>query len=305
MKSMDIEHMKNPSDTITFLKEYAAALEDPGVVPKMQNLFSRVSCEGLLAMKDDAVIALALYTRDEPSIIGCLVLPAYEGHHIEKLLIEEVVTELQEGGASKIQGGFLMNHPEVHIPIREELQSLGFITAEELEMALSFSQYEIPSVVLDPEYSVVSYSSSHKQDMITIKFEGNRGPTGNPLVHGVSSREETEQEVQKVLSGTFGAFLPSASVMLLHKREPMGCTTCVRRPDGTAILTNVTILPQYRNRGLGKALVTESLHRLHRLRVSWVQLSVVASNESAMKIYRDLGFEEIARICYYRWMKEP
>jgi ribosomal protein S18 acetylase RimI-like enzyme len=36
-----------------------------------------------------------------------------------------------------------------------------------------------------------------------------------------------------------------------------------------------------------------------------VQLSVVASNESAMKIYRDLGFEEIARICYYRWMKEP
>jgi GNAT superfamily N-acetyltransferase len=297
--------MKNPSDTIMFLKAYAAAIDDAGVVQKMQHLYSRTSCEGFLAMEDDTVIAMALYARDEPSIIGCLVLPAYEGQHVEKTLINKVFTELREGGASRIQGGFLMNHPGVHIPIREELQSLGFITAEELEMALSFSDREIPPVDIDHPYAVVPYSPSYKQDMITIKYEGNRGATGNPLVQGVSSREETEQEVQKVLSGIFGAFLPSASVMLLHEEEPIGCTTCVRRPDSIAILTNVTVLPQYRNRGLGKALVMESLQQLHRLRVSRVQLSVVASNEPAMKIYTDLGFKEIARVCYYRWVKEP
>jgi len=299
---MKIVGMNNPSDIEQFLETYAEAIGDPAVVQKIQALFSHASCDGYLAMEGDTVISVALYSRENSSIIGCLVPPAFEGRNIEKELIGKVFWELRGRGAHQIQGAFLMNHPGVHISIREELQSLGFITAEELEMALSLPHIGVPQYTLPPDYSLIPYSPSYKDFMITIKYEGNRGTTGNPLVHGVSSREETEHEVEKTLSGRFGAFLPTASIMLLQGEKAVGCTTCIRRPDGVGILTNVTILPEYRQRGLGKALVIESLHRLHRLDVSRVQLSVVASNDSAMKIYCDLGFEEIARVCYYRWV---
>lgn len=299
MKIMPMDHV---SDIHPFLKMYADAINEEMVMEKMQAVFSHTSCQGVLAMEEDTVVAVALYAWDEPRIIGCLVLPTYEGQQIEKTLIDKVVHILREGGASRIQGGFLMNHPGVHIPIRDELQTLGFTTAEELEMAVSLSDCKISSATLDPPYSLDFYSPSYKQDMITIKYEGNKGDTGNPLVQGVKSRKETEQEVERILSGTFGAFLPQASLMLLHENEPVGCSTCIKRSDGIAIVTNITILPAYRNLGLGKGLMRESLYRLQQLGVSRVQLSVVGSNEAAMNIYTELGFGEIARICYYRWV---
>lgn len=298
---MEIIGMRNPSDIHQFLDAYAQAIGDPTVVQKMQVFFSSESCEGYLALEDDTVISVAFYSGETNSIIGCLVLPAYEGKNIEKELIRKVFHELRRRGAQRIQGAFLMNHPGIHIPIREELQALGFVIAEELEMACSLFHTIIPQNPLSPEYSMVPYSSSYKTAMIAVKYEGNRGNTGNPLVHGVTSRKEVEADVERILSGRFGVFLPAASVMLLQGEKAVGCTTCIKRPDGVGILTNVTVVPEYRQRGLGTALVMESLHRLQRLDIPRVQLSVVAHNEPAMKIYRGLGFEEIARVCYYRW----
>ena len=55
-------------------------------------------------------------------------------------------------------------------------------------------------------------------------------------------------------------------------------------------ITNVAVLPAYRRRGIGKALVLAALENGSAL--SRVTLEVRASNRAAIELYRSLGFTE-------------
>ncbi len=300
---MDIISMGQPGELDTFFRSLGQkSTQNQSSVRQARSFLNSMKLEGYYAVEDEKIVSVVLFSREKSSIISCLILPEYENLEIEKMLIRKAVTDLRAGGAGKIAGAFLMSHPPLHIPIREELKVLGFVTAEEAEMAAD--DLDVTPQDLPREYSLVPYSSSYWDDMVKIKYLGNKGETGNPLVRGVTSIKETEEEARKSLSGLYGAFLPRASLMLLHKKDPVGCTTCIRRPDGVGVLTNVTVLPEYRGKGLGKILVAESLIQLKKLHISRVQLSVVTNNIPAMRIYEGLGFKEIARVCYYRWEAE-
>ena len=55
-------------------------------------------------------------------------------------------------------------------------------------------------------------------------------------------------------------------------------------------IANVAVLPAYRRRGIGKALVLEAIKNGSAL--SRITLEVRASNHAAIELYRSLGFTE-------------
>jgi len=57
-----------------------------------------------------------------------------------------------------------------------------------------------------------------------------------------------------------------------------------------AALGNVTIHPRYRNKGLGKQLISHLCQKL-RQKVDHIGLNVAIDNVAAIKCYKDLGFE--------------
>jgi ribosomal protein S18 acetylase RimI-like enzyme len=297
---MKIVRMRQPEELDRFFHSLRQeSMESESSIRQVKSLFNTIKVEGYTAMEDDTAVSVILFSREKSTILCCFVLPQYENKGIERELVRKAVTELKEGGAKRITGAFVMSNPPVHIPIREELELLKFTIAEEIEMAND--KLDVQPKHLPEEYSLLPYREIYRKDMIRVKYLGNKGDTGNPLVRGVTSMEETEEEARKALSGQYGTFLPQPSLMLFHGDDAVGCITCVRRPDGVGIITNVTVVPEYRNRGLGKILVAAALTTLKRLGIFRVQLSVVTSTVAAVKIYEGLGFKEIARVCYYSW----
>ncbi|HEW93855.1 ribosomal-protein-alanine N-acetyltransferase [Candidatus Geothermarchaeota archaeon] len=67
-------------------------------------------------------------------------------------------------------------------------------------------------------------------------------------------------------------------------------------------IVSIAVLPEYRNKGIGTALMNEVLSRMRRYYdVEYVYLEVRVSNEGAIRFYRRLGFKITNRVKgYYR-----
>ncbi len=75
--------------------------------------------------------------------------------------------------------------------------------------------------------------------------------------------------------------------------------TMVRRfrPGSTGwLIANVAVAPEFRGRGIGRALVSACLEYARAHGARWAALQVRADNIPALRLYRSLGFVEIGRI---------
>ena len=73
----------------------------------------------------------------------------------------------------------------------------------------------------------------------------------------------------------------------------------------TADITNVACAPEYRRRGVGRAIMEEMICRAKELGVEILTLEVRESNSPAQALYRKLGFEVVGRRKgYYEKPKE-
>jgi ribosomal protein S18 acetylase RimI-like enzyme len=63
-------------------------------------------------------------------------------------------------------------------------------------------------------------------------------------------------------------------------------------PGGSAFITNVSVLPSHRGRGLARRLVTTGLAHLQALGFRRVELEVGRGGAAAIALYRKLGFQE-------------
>lgn len=78
-----------------------------------------------------------------------------------------------------------------------------------------------------------------------------------------------------------------------------------REVAGTGEVLNLAVSPDYRRRGLARALLRAGLSTLRKRRVEEVYLEVRESNRSAQALYLSSGFRPVGqRAAYYRNPKE-
>jgi ribosomal protein S18 acetylase RimI-like enzyme len=85
-------------------------------------------------------------------------------------------------------------------------------------------------------------------------------------------------------------FLPEATWLLMGPAGPCGTVQGVRERGGLGSIQNIGILPGWRGRGLGETLLLQALHGFRQVGLGRAQLEVTAQNDTAIRLYRRLGF---------------
>jgi mycothiol synthase len=97
-------------------------------------------------------------------------------------------------------------------------------------------------------------------------------------------------------------FLPEATWLVAQERPLTSAVYCgtiqgVRDRAGFGAIQNLGILPEFRDHGLGSALMLRALAGFQAAGLEKAYLEVTAQNEGAIRLYRRLGFYK-ARTVY-------
>jgi len=85
-------------------------------------------------------------------------------------------------------------------------------------------------------------------------------------------------------------FRPEATWLISTADGYCGTVQGVRERSGTGAIQNLGVTPPHRGRGLGSALLLKALHGFRRTSLHRAFLEVTAQNDSAIRLYRRLGF---------------
>ena len=82
------------------------------------------------------------------------------------------------------------------------------------------------------------------------------------------------------------------------------CLIVVRQDEETAEIGPVTVVPEYRRKGIMKAALHESLRRMQDDGIKFGKLEVDAKNEPAINLYKKFGFEKVREQECFGWRVE-
>jgi ribosomal protein S18 acetylase RimI-like enzyme len=81
-----------------------------------------------------------------------------------------------------------------------------------------------------------------------------------------------------------------------NRVESCGTIQAIRINRARANIQNIGVTPHHRGRGIGAALIVAALAGLQQVGVTRVALEVTADNDSAVRLYRRLGFRSVKTV---------
>lgn len=103
------------------------------------------------------------------------------------------------------------------------------------------------------------------------------------------------QDIEEELAALPGPYARPEGIILLAEVDDEPAGIVALKPfdaPGVCEMKRLYVRPQYRGRGLGRALGTAILEAARRLGYETMRLDTVASMTPARELYRSLGFEE-------------
>jgi ribosomal protein S18 acetylase RimI-like enzyme len=100
-------------------------------------------------------------------------------------------------------------------------------------------------------------------------------------------------EIDRVLAGAYGAFVPQAS-SVVEREGRLHTATLVTRWEARPFVALSMTDPGARRCGLARAGLVNAMRRLHATGETELRLVVTLANVAAVRLYRSLGFAEVA-----------
>ncbi|TDA31980.1 MAG: ribosomal-protein-alanine N-acetyltransferase [Hadesarchaea archaeon] len=127
----------------------------------------------------------------------------------------------------------------------------------------------------------------------------------------INLKEEDLQEVMELGYKCFPDPYPLSLLEHLYKSDPqgffgvkmdgklVGYLICTMRWGGIGHILSIAVDPEYRRRGVGRALIQRALERLRKEGATAVRLEARKSNLGARAFYSVLGFKEERELPHY------
>ncbi|MEW6401267.1 MAG: GNAT family N-acetyltransferase [Chloroflexota bacterium] len=118
------------------------------------------------------------------------------------------------------------------------------------------------------------------------------------MMDGFPEPEPARLDIQSYLSNSLTEPNPAFEHFLAYWRgEPCSISTLLHAKMGAGIY-NVTTLPAYRNRGLGRATTLHAMHSAHK---AGYTTSILFATPFGLPVYERLGFETVSAADLYIW----
>jgi len=103
------------------------------------------------------------------------------------------------------------------------------------------------------------------------------------------------QNFAKELAELPGEYAPPAGRLLLafKEAEPAGCVGLRKFAEGVSEIKRLYVKPKFRGEKIGARLATEAVDEARRIGYTSIRLDTHQTMESAVALYRMLGFREI------------
>jgi ribosomal protein S18 acetylase RimI-like enzyme len=85
-------------------------------------------------------------------------------------------------------------------------------------------------------------------------------------------------------------FRPESTWLIAHENCYVATVQGIADRTGTGGIQNLGVVPEYRGKGLGKAILLQALHGFRRTGLAKASLEVTATNQTAIRMYRQVGF---------------
>ncbi len=208
------------------------------------------------------------------------------------LLVGEYVKKMPQSMWLRISG----IHPNIIEEMMEMASSeFGFVRKSRLEMAADLSS--VPeSVMPEGNFATASITEQSEEILSKLDWDSYAGTVDEGMF--ANSAEDNRKMFRSLLSGEYGPVITNASRCLLKDGTPVAMIAVTDIGD-SAFLADIAVLPEHRNRGLGKYLLTNAMRDAGTAKKKSMTLWVSEDNRPALTLYSSLGFKEVRVGTYY------
>jgi ribosomal protein S18 acetylase RimI-like enzyme len=212
-------------------------------------------------------------------------------HEVESRLLVHVIETLQQSpGIHRIEAQLLAHETGV---VAQPFMQQGFHQHARCFMTLPLNKPTLTGTS-HPDVDIRRWSEPDYQPAAAIITTAYRGHVDSDI-----------NDQYRTLSGSLrflnnivrfpgcGTFDPESSFVAIHKRSrtQIGLILCSRVRHDVGHVTQVCVLPEYRSRGIGEALLACTSENLRQRKFSLLSLTVTAANKRAVDLYLRLGFD--------------
>lgn len=236
-------------------------------------------------------VGYSLVAYEEPisrAVASGGVLPEHRGKGIGRAIMRRVVEHAEELGVGSL-------HVEAGVTYSDTqhlLSSHGMDVVKSL-WKMRWQQEEVPEVNLPAGFATRSFVKGQDEQILTdlqnVAFEANWGFSPNTV----------EQIRVRVKHNSGG---PEGILFIVEDGKPAAYNWTMffadeREPSGIIAMTGVH--PEYRGRGIGRAIVAAGIAHLVERGANFVDLEVESENAPARDLYLKLGFRKVGRSVWY------
>jgi hypothetical protein len=187
---------------------------------------------------------------------------------------------------------------------RDAIRHFGFNFVEHAVMVFDVNDRkkqrelaEMPTFNLPIGYKLVPYREIYYEELSSAIHASFRASSDINFDPRFLSHEGSRDIADKIVNSIYGRFIPQASKVLLHENKLVGF--CLANITGGTIgnIPLVGILQEHRGLKLSHAMLKSVMEDLLKsvkigfIKLTEVNASVDSNNQSAYKMYKDVGFE--------------
>jgi GNAT superfamily N-acetyltransferase len=228
------------------------------------------------------------------------VSPEHDLRQVGTELIEEATTWARKTGFTAVYLDFpwdLALPQEAYTFYEAWYESLGFHRVQKMRhLTYDLAAGEIPHVELPPDFEIAPIWEADGEELYRCHYAAFEASDAEYFAR--MSDQERRADFQRI----YNTYAQShrASLVLRHSGELVGLTLVFSEGDHST-LDSIGVHPAYHRQGLGKCLLLRCLQEAASAGYESMFLICDVKNQSAMELYKKVGFEDQGGSITYQW----